>query len=87
MYKATAGPIQRKCEGISINKLNTHCIKGKGWRETLPCFSEDTLEAAKDSVHPTAYSALQAHPGLQSCILVSATLVHGHGEVGDHLKA
>src|SRR5215510_15392023 len=47
----------------------------------------NVAEALVPSVHPTAYSALQAHPGLQSCILVSATLVHGYGEVDNHLKA
>ena len=133
-----------------INKLNTHCIKDKGWAETLPsslrtlwklrenvciaseesrkrwvrqdalqrrstpcsgahyrvavphqcrwCWSvpRDVAEtlapnavyiAYPRSVHSTTYSALQAHPGLQSCTLVPATLVHGHGEVGSHLKA
>lgn len=99
------------CEGIPINKLDMHCIKGKGWRETLPR-SLRTLWKLREkedgsdrglllrlwrqmpfifpnprSVHPTAYGALQAHPGLQSCILVPPTLVHGHGEVGNHLKA
>ena len=47
----------------------------------------DVAEALVPSVHPTAYSALQAYPGLQSCILVSATLVYGHGQVDNHLKA
>src|SRR5262245_47091395 len=46
-----------------------------------------TYIAGPRSVHPTAYSALQAYPGLQSSLLVSATLVHGYGEVGNHLKA
>src|SRR4030095_4515264 len=48
--------------------------------------SGDVAEALVPSVHPAAYSALQAHPGLQSCTLAPATLVHGYGEVGDHLK-
>ena len=47
----------------------------------------DVAEALVPSVHPTAYSALQAYPGLQSCILVSATLVYGYGQVDNHLKA
>jgi len=128
-------------ESVQINKLNTHCIKDKGWTEILPsslrtlwklrenvCIASeeswkrwvrqetlrrrstpcsgvpyrvtvphqcrrrwgapgDVAEALVPSVHPTAYSALQAYPGLQSCILVSATLVYGYGQVDNHLKA
>src|SRR5262249_49714405 len=49
--------------------------------------SGDVAEALVPSVHPTAYSALQAYPGLHSRILVSATLVYGYGQVDNHLKA
>jgi hypothetical protein len=83
-------------EGMQSNKLNTHCSKDKGWTETWPS-SLRTLWKRRwrhmlfllliRSLHPTAYGALQAYPGLQSCLLASATLVHRHGEIGNHLKA
>src|SRR4029453_16117318 len=32
----TAGRPPRVSEGVQINKLNTHCIKDKGWTAALP---------------------------------------------------
>jgi hypothetical protein len=91
-----ADPLQRK-RGYANQQAEHALYQGQRLDRGLAELSEDTLEEAlapnavyiayPRSVHPTAYSALQAHPGLQSCILVSATLVHGHGEVGNHLKA
>ena len=80
------------------NQQTEHALyQGQRLDRELGKLSEDTLEEAlapnagciayPRSVHPAAYGALQAHPGLQSCILVSATLVYGYGQVDNHLKA